>query len=76
MEKNKEVNFEESLSKLEVIVKELENGEVSLDDAIEKFNEAMKLVKICDDKLKSAQDNISKIVNENGTITDFNISEE
>lgn len=49
MEENK--NFEESLQELEGIVKELESGNVNLDDAINKYTQAMKLAKYCGEKL-------------------------
>ena len=75
MENNENISFEESLEKLEEIVLKLENGDVPLDDAIEEFNKAMHLVKICDDKLKSAEESIAKIVKENGEIIDFNVEE-
>ena len=76
MAKNEEkLTFEESLAKLEVIVKELENGTVPLDDAINKFNEAMILSKNCDEKLKQAEESINKILNNDGTITEFNVDE-
>ena len=55
MKDNKEKSFENNLEKLEEIVKKLESGEVPLDDAINEFNEAMKLAKLCDDKLKKAE---------------------
>ena len=61
-------NFEESIKNLELIVKDLENGNVPLDDAINKFNEAVNLVKICDEKLKNAEENVNKILSENGKI--------
>ena len=73
--KEKELSFEESLEKLEEIVKKLETGEVPLDDAIEEFNKAMKLAKSCDDKLKSAEEAITKLVKENGDIVDFQVEE-
>ena len=66
------LNFEESLAELERIVNRLETGEVPLDDAIDEFNKAMKLVKICDEKLNSAEEAIAKIVNENQEVIDFN----
>ena len=40
-----ELTFEEKIKLLEEIVKELESGEVPLDDAINKYTEAMKLAK-------------------------------
>ena len=69
----KEVKFEEKLKKLENIVNELESGEIDLDESIEKYKEAMNLVKECDSKLKSVEEQVNKIVTENGTLEDFNI---
>lgn len=73
--KEKELSFEESLVMLEDIVKKLEVGDVPLDDAINEFNKAMKLAKTCDEKLKNAEEAISKLVNNNGEIVDFKIEE-
>ena len=49
-----EKTFEESLKELENLVKELESGEADLDKVIEKYSEAMKLAKLCGDKLTKA----------------------
>ena len=73
--KDKELTFEESIKKLESIVKELESGDVLLDDAINKFNEACVLAKTCDEKLKNATDSINKILNEDGSLKEFKIEE-
>lgn len=75
MAEKKELSFEENLEKLETIVKKLESGEVPLDDAINEFNEAMKLAKKCDEKLKTAEEAITKIVNSDGSLSDFKIEE-
>ena len=74
-EETQELSFEESLEKLEEIVKKLETGEVPLDDAIDEFNQAMKLAKVCDEKLKSAEEAITKLVKENGETVDFQVEE-
>ena len=71
----KKLSFEESLNNLEEIVKKLETGEVPLDDAINEFNKAMKLAKSCDDKLKSAEEAITKLVSDTGEIKDFKIED-
>lgn len=76
MAKEKELSFEENLNNLETIVKDLESGNVPLDDAINKFTEAMKIAKTCDEKLKNAEENVNKILNKDGTLSDFNIEEE
>ena len=67
-----ELTFEEKIKLLEEIVKELESGEVPLDDAINKYTEAMKLAKECSDKVS---EKVNKIMTENGKLEDFTVSE-
>ena len=62
----KEMKFEEKIKELEKIINELESGNVDLEDSIEKYTKAMKLVKECDEQLKNVEDAIAKIVLENG----------
>lgn len=69
MEENK--TFEESLLKLEVIIRELESGEVPLDDMVKKYTEAMELVKFCNQKLANATETVNKILNSDGSFTEF-----
>ena len=71
----KEEKFEEKLNNLEKMVLELESGNVDLDDAIEKYTKAMKLAKECSLKLKNAEENINKILKENGVEEDFKVEE-
>ena len=71
----KEKKFEDKIKELEEIINVLENGEVSLDDSIKKYTEAMKLVKECDSELKNIEDKLNKIVTENGNLEDFEVSE-
>ena len=75
-QKKEEETFEESLEKLENIVKKLESGDVSLDDAINKFTEAMQLSKTCNEKIKNAEENVNKILKENGKLEEFKIDED
>ena len=69
------LSFEESLEKLEEIVNKLENGDIPLDEAIDEFNNAMQLVKICNKKLNDAEESIAKIVKDNDEIIEFNPTE-
>lgn len=71
----KEKTFESALEKLEEIVKELEKGNVDLDNAIKKYTEAMSLAKFCSDKLKTATDKINKIITDSGEIKEFKTEE-
>ena len=76
MSKEKEeLTFEDKIKLLEEIVKELESGEVPLDDAINKYTEAMKLAKECSDKLSKVSEKVNKIMLENGKLEDFTVSE-
>ena len=70
-----ELSFEESLQKLEEIVKKLEVGDVPLDKAINEFNTAMNLARVCDEKLKNAEEAITKLVKQNGEVEDFKVEE-
>lgn len=70
-----ELSFESALAALENIVKELESGNIELEKAIDKYTEAMKLVKQCSDKLNNATEKVNKILKENGELTDFEIEE-
>ena len=71
MAKEKEVKFEDKMVELETIINELENGEVDLDSSIEKYTRAMKLVNECDEKVKSIEEQVNKIVKEDGSLEDF-----
>ena len=64
MENKKEKSFEENLENLENIVKKLENGDIPLDEAIEKFNEGMKLANECNKILEKANEIIKDTKNQ------------
>ena len=66
-----EKKFEDKVKELEEIIASLESGEVSLDESIEKYTKAMKLVKECDEQLKNIEEKVNKIVLEDGTLEDF-----
>lgn len=71
----KEKKFEDKIKELEKIIATLENGEVSLDESINKYTEAMKLVKECDAELKNIETKVNKIVTENGNLENFEAEE-
>ena len=71
----KEIKFEDKIKELESIINELESGEIDLDASIEKYTRAMKLVSECDEKLKNVEEQVNKIVNENGELEDFQTEE-
>ena len=60
-----EKTFEQALEQLETLVRELENGEIELNDAVKKYNDGMKLSKYCHDLLKDAEGVIVKMMKDN-----------
>ena len=64
---SKEINFEETIKKLEVITNELEKGDLNLDESVEKFEEGMKLSKICNEILEDAEKRISILIKKDET---------
>ena len=74
MENKKEKNFEESLESLEKIVRDLENGDIPLDNAIEKFNEGMKYASVCNEILENATKTVTKALDKDGNLKDFEVS--
>ena len=63
MEDNKEINFEDTMKKLENIANELEKGDLDLDTSVSKFEEGMKLCKKCNEILENAEKRISILIN-------------
>lgn len=62
------LTFEEAMGKLEEIVLRLENGDVPLEQAIELFQEGMKLSQLCGQKLEQVERKIEMLVEENGSL--------
>ncbi len=58
----KKLSFEDALSELEDIVRELETGRGALDEAINAYARGAHLKSHCEAKLKDAQSKIDKIV--------------
>lgn len=56
-----EVNFETAMDRLEAIVDEMESGKMMLEELIVRYEEGMKLVKTCQERLASAEQRIEII---------------
>ena len=59
-------SFEESMKRLETIVKTLESGQVSLDDSLALYEEGIQLVKACEKKLKEVEQKAVKLIDDSG----------
>ncbi|MFH0762339.1 MAG: exodeoxyribonuclease VII small subunit [Candidatus Omnitrophota bacterium] len=53
-----EIKFEEALKKLEKIVDDLEKGDLSLDEALKKYQEGIELSRVCSQRLETAKKRI------------------
>ena len=60
------MSFEQAIEKLEEIVKELENENISLEESIEKFEMGIKLSSNCLKKLNEAEGKIEKLTRSKG----------
>ena len=59
--KPNELNFEAAMDRLEAIVDEMESGKMQLEDLIVRYEEGMNLVKVCQERLTSAEQKIEII---------------
>lgn len=72
-----DLNFEESLQKLEAIVKRLEEEEVPLESSLKLFAEGQSLARACEEQLKAAENQIRQLLEKNsGEIEEADFSED
>lgn len=55
---SKPIRFEQSIAELEEIVRQLEKGELSLDDSLKQFEKGIGLARRCQDVLNQAEQKI------------------
>ncbi|KTD39214.1 exodeoxyribonuclease VII small subunit [Legionella moravica] len=58
---SKGINFEQSITELEEIVKQLEKGELSLEDSLKQFEKGIGLARRCQDVLNQAEQKIETL---------------
>ena len=60
--KSTEKKFEEAVGELERVVEQLESGELSLEDSLAAFENGVRLVKLCNQKLTEVERKIELLV--------------
>ena len=65
----KKTTFEDALDKLEEIAVELEDGDLSLDAALKKFDEGVKMAALCNEKLADAQQKVDLLLKKGGALS-------
>lgn len=56
------IDFEASLKELENLVKEMESGELTLDESLQKYERGVELTKQCQEALSAAQARIQALM--------------
>lgn len=59
-------NFEASLAKLESLVTRMEKGDMSLEESLKAFEEGVKLTRLCQETLGSAQQKVQLLMSQQG----------
>jgi exodeoxyribonuclease VII small subunit len=61
--------FENAMKRLEAIVRDLESGDLTLDEAMKKFQEGVKLSRLCSQRLDETEKKVSILLkDEDGKI--------
>jgi exodeoxyribonuclease VII small subunit len=61
-------NFEKALSELEALVEEMEQGNLSLEEALQRFEKGIALSGECQQALQSAELKITQLIEKNGKL--------
>lgn len=68
--------FEEKMTELETIVNQLEQGNVSLEESMDKFKIGIKLSEQLQDTLTKAEHTMAKMMDKDGNEVDFEASKD
>ena len=71
-----EPTFEEAMAELEQIVRRLEESDVPLEEAIDLFQKGVALSKQCHMKLQKVEDQIDRILSEDGKLKPLRFDKE
>ncbi len=63
-----ELNFEEAIQKLESIVDKMESGDLKLEEALQSFEEGIKLIRLCNERLQKAEKRIEILLEKEGEL--------
>jgi exodeoxyribonuclease VII small subunit len=73
-----ELSFEKAMERLEAIVEEMESGKMPLEELLVRYEEGMKLVKVCQERLARAEQKIEIITRDHAgkvTVKNFEATE-
>ena len=64
--KNPPISFEMALAELESLVGQLEQGELTLEDSLRRFEQGIALVRSCQNTLREAEQKVEQLIERNG----------
>jgi len=67
-------NFEKALSELESLVEDMEQGDLSLEDSLKRFEKGIALSRECQQALQNAELKVKQLVEENGKLFEREIN--
>ena len=70
MARKSSVNFEKSLSELEQLVEAMEQGDLSLEEALKHFEKGIALAGSCQQALQNAEQKVQQLVEKNGELVE------
>ncbi|PKM62916.1 MAG: exodeoxyribonuclease VII small subunit [Firmicutes bacterium HGW-Firmicutes-21] len=70
IKKDDKLTFEDALTRLEKIVRSLEEGNVPLDSSLSLFEEGTKLIRFCSEKIDAAEQRVKILTEKNGVVTE------
>lgn len=69
----KKQTYEENIEQIDEILEKLENGELSLEDSINEYEKAIKLIKESEKLLEIGEGKVLKVLEKNGKIETENL---
>jgi len=60
------IDFEAALNELETIVRKMEDGQLSLEQSLESFEQGIKLTRHCQQALTSAEQRVQMLIDKDG----------
>ncbi len=70
MAKEQEQTIEEAFQTLDKMIEKLEDADISLEDSFRTYQEGMKLLQYCSDKIDTVEKEMLKM-NEDGSLSEF-----
>jgi exodeoxyribonuclease VII small subunit len=77
MPAKKSVNLEKALTELEKLVEEMEQGKLSLEESLKRFERGIALTSDCQEALQKAELKVQELIEKNGKLLekDFEVDE-